>query len=228
MNTDPISIAVKAQKEGFAYITNLLNGVLPKGIRFEEGNENASLDNAMYRMRQALPALRTIYPEVFPPDDRIIYPWTLGYINGLENAPIYIGVVRDHVHDALVVMIEFLREKNWSVGQWEKCIVNPINDHQNSLITIIEEVRTMDAFNCELDVPLTDNDRSILRAMHELQCSMINLCDGQSIVEAAIVSGDTKSAFIRLKANGLVDGKPGRSGGYWLTSKGIRILRQVR
>ncbi|MFN7292805.1 MAG: hypothetical protein ACK5YR_00660 [Pirellula sp.] len=139
MNSDPISIAVEAQKEGFAYITNLLNGVLPKGIRFEEGNENASLDNAMYRMRQALPALRTIYPGVFPPDDRMIHPWTLGCVNGVIDDAIYVCVVRDHVHDQLneAILILTSCSQKWTRKDWIEHIVEPVQNYQKSQMNII-------------------------------------------------------------------------------------------
>ncbi len=75
--------------------------------------------------------------------------------------------------------------------------------------------------------PLTDNDRDILLAMLELNATITEPKTGPEIMNAAIHRGDAKRAFKRLKFNGLVHSKQGRTGGYWLTDSGIALAKTL-
>lgn len=75
---------------------------------------------------------------------------------------------------------------------------------------------------------LTDNDRYVLLAMDQLQANATNPQLGEAIFTAAICRGDHKKGFSRLRADGLVDSRVGRCGGYWLTELGQQVVEEIK
>ena len=141
MNAVPSELARDALIEGFGYITRRLNEAIPKKMLFAEANPNASLKDARYRLRQALPGLRAMKPGMFPPDDRDIYPWTLGHINDLCNPQTYVCVVGDYVYESMDELILFLKGKNWTEDScWKNCIVEPVRKYHVNLLSMLPEL----------------------------------------------------------------------------------------
>lgn len=70
---------------------------------------------------------------------------------------------------------------------------------------------------------LTPNDQDILVAMYEMAATTAKPEVGKDIFDAALGKGDHKKGFDRLIAEGLVDSREGRGGGYWLTPKGSHV-----
>lgn len=82
-------------------------------------------------------------------------------------------------------------------------------------------------FEPALHHPLSENDRSILTAMLEIDAAIHNPQSAATIVKTALYSGDQKRAFENLMLNGLVKSKEGRAGGYWLTDTGIELAKRL-
>jgi hypothetical protein len=80
--------------------------------------------------------------------------------------------------------------------------------------------------NTNLRESLTQNDRRILLAMRKLSATKLKPESANDILRTAMC-GDPKTAFKRLRSEGLVDSKGGRSGGYWLTGKGERFAQNM-
>lgn len=84
------------------------------------------------------------------------------------------------------------------------------------------------SFAFSLEVPLTENDRCILKAMRSLGATTLKLETATTIVEAALYRGDAKKAFTRLIDLGLVASRGSRGGGYWLTYLGERVAAEIQ
>lgn len=82
-----------------------------------------------------------------------------------------------------------------------------------------------DSVGVQLVTPLTNNDRDLLVMMAELDARKHKPETASVIIRGALYRGDEKRAFRNLKANGLVDAKPGKSGGYWLTESGEKLAQ---
>jgi hypothetical protein len=80
----------------------------------------------------------------------------------------------------------------------------------------------------ELDGPLTENDRCIIQAMFRLSARIDNPQSAEVILQSALAQGNNKREFDRLKSFRYVDAKSGRSGGYWLTAKGVALAESLQ
>jgi len=75
---------------------------------------------------------------------------------------------------------------------------------------------------------LDPNSKYLLQAMLELKVTEINRQTAEEIVRVALASGDAKRVFDQLKRLHLVNTKHGKSGGIWLTPKGIEIAKAIK
>ena len=80
----------------------------------------------------------------------------------------------------------------------------------------------------DLTESLDPNSKYLLQAMLELKVTEINRQTAEEIVPVALASGDAKRVFDQLKRLNLVNTKQGKSGGIWLTPKGIEIAKAIK
>jgi len=80
----------------------------------------------------------------------------------------------------------------------------------------------------DLTESLDPNSKYLLQAMLELKVTEINRQTAEEIVRVALASGDAKRVFDQLKRLHLVNTKQGKSGGIWLTPKGIEIAKAIK
>jgi len=93
---------------------------------------------------------------------------------------------------------------------------------------LLEHIQNWEgAFSIVAETPLTENDRSILSAMLDLNATSLNPEPARVIIPLALYLGDAKRAFDNLIGNGFVASKCGRSGGYWLTKRGIEVAKEL-